>query len=148
MAPVGSALLAALLGLTSTVCLWWLYFDRLAPAAREAISNVPVERRAKVAGDAYSLGHSTLIIGAIYVALGIEEVIAHLTEGAAHSDRLGWKAATALYGGSALYLLSRLRLPPADRRHGGTRRRSSPRCCRCPCWRSADPCRHWPRSPC
>jgi low temperature requirement protein LtrA len=108
MAPVGAAVLAALLGLTSTVCLWWLYFDRLAPAAREAISNVPGERRADVAGDAYGLGHSPLIIGAIYVALGIEEVIAQLTGESSHPDRLGWEAATALYGGTALYLVSRL----------------------------------------
>ncbi|MEU1245677.1 low temperature requirement protein A [Micromonospora arida] len=108
MAPVGSALLAALLGLTSTVCLWWLYFDRLASAAREAVSAVPAERRARVAGDAYGLGHSTLIIGAIYVALGIEEVIAQLTEESAHPGRLGWEAAVALYGGAGLYLLSRL----------------------------------------
>ncbi|MEU7802968.1 low temperature requirement protein A [Micromonospora arborensis] len=108
MAPVGTAVLAALLGLTSTVCLWWLYFDRLAPAARRAVSDVPDERRASVAGDAYGLGHSTLIIGAIYVALGIEEVIGQLTEKSAHPHGLGWEAATALYGGTALYLLSRL----------------------------------------
>ncbi|MGI5524506.1 low temperature requirement protein A [Micromonospora sp. CA-259024] len=108
MAPVGAAVTAALLGLTSTVCLWWLYFDRLAPAAREAVTNVPGERRADVAGDAYGLGHSPLIIGAIYVALGIEEVIGQLTEEPSHPDRLGWTAATALYGGTALYLLSRL----------------------------------------
>ncbi|MEW2143504.1 low temperature requirement protein A [Micromonospora vinacea] len=108
MAPVGSALLAALLGLTSTVCLWWLYFDRLASAAREAVRKVPGERRASVAGDAYGLGHSALIIGVIYVALGIEEVITQLTGESAHPGRLGWQAATALYGGTALYLLSRL----------------------------------------
>ncbi|WCN81370.1 low temperature requirement protein A [Micromonospora sp. LH3U1] len=108
MAPVGVAVLAALLGLTCTVCLWWLYFDRLAPAAKEAVSNVPGDRRADVAGDAYGLGHSTLIIGVIYVALGIEEVIAQLTEESPHPDGLGWEAAAALYGGAALYLLSRL----------------------------------------
>ncbi|MFG1868069.1 low temperature requirement protein A [Micromonospora arborensis] len=108
MAPVGAAVLAALLGLTSTVCLWWLYFDRLAPAARRAVGDVRDERRAGVAGDAYGLGHSTLIIGAIYVALGIEEVIGQLTEESAHPHGLGWEAATALYGGTALYLLSRL----------------------------------------
>ena len=90
MAPVACALVAALLGFASTVCLWWLYFDRLASAAREAVSAVPAERRARVAGDAYGLGHSTLIIGAIYVALGIEEVIAQLTEESAHPGRLGW----------------------------------------------------------
>ncbi|PWR12208.1 low temperature requirement protein A [Micromonospora acroterricola] len=108
MAPVGPALLAALLGLTSTVCLWWLYFDRLAPAARQAVREVPDERRARVAGDAYGIGHSPLIIGAIYVALGIEQVIGQLSEDRSHPDRLGWPAATALYGGTGVYLLSRL----------------------------------------
>ncbi|MEU7919620.1 low temperature requirement protein A [Micromonospora zamorensis] len=108
MAPVGAAVVAALLGLTSTVCLWWLYFDRLAPAARKAVSDVPDERRAGVAGDAYGIGHSPLIIGAIYVALGIEEVISQLSEESGHADPLGWEAATALYGGAAVYLISRL----------------------------------------
>ncbi|MET7867902.1 low temperature requirement protein A [Micromonospora taraxaci] len=108
LTPVSAATAAALLGLASTVCLWWLYFDRLAPAAREAVRNVPDDRRGDVAGDAYGLGHSPLIIGAIYVALGIEEVIGRLTEESAHADPLGWEAATALYGGAAVYLLSRL----------------------------------------
>ncbi|MGW5582103.1 low temperature requirement protein A [Micromonospora chokoriensis] len=108
MAPVSAAVAAALLGLASTVCLWWLYFDRLAPAAREAVGSVPEDRRGDVAGDAYGLGHSPLIIGAIYVALGIEKVIDRLTEESAHAEPLGWEAATALYGGAAVYLLSRL----------------------------------------
>ncbi|MEU8425478.1 low temperature requirement protein A [Micromonospora sp. NPDC048835] len=108
MAPVSAAVAAALLGLASTVCLWWLYFDRLAAAARKAVSNVSGERRGDVAGDAYGLGHSPLIIGAIYVALGIEEVIGRLTEEPSHPGPVGWEAATALYGGAAVYLLSRL----------------------------------------
>ncbi|MEU8214082.1 low temperature requirement protein A [Micromonospora sp. NPDC049044] len=108
MAPAGAGMAAALLGLTSTVCLWWLYFDRLAPAARGAIGAVPGDRRAGVAGDAYGIGHSPLIIGAIYVALGIEEVIDRLSGEAPPAGPLGWEAATALYGGAALYLLSRL----------------------------------------
>ncbi|WP_433127783.1 low temperature requirement protein A [Micromonospora sp. CA-240977] len=108
MAPPGAAMAAALLGLTSTVCLWCLYFDRLAPAARVAIGAVPDERRVGVAGDAYGLGHSPLIIGAIFVALGIEEVIDRLSGEASPAEPLGWVAATALYGGAALYLSSRL----------------------------------------
>ena len=148
MAPVGAAVLAALLGLTSTVCLWWLYFDRLAPAAREAVSNVPGERRAGVAGDAYGLGHSPLIIGAIYVALGIEEVIspAHRGVGAFRPAGLGGRH-RALRRRRPLPA-QQVGLPPADRWRGRTRRRSSPRCCRWPCCRSADPCRRWRRSPC
>ncbi|MBM0233552.1 low temperature requirement protein A [Micromonospora sp. STR1_7] len=108
MAPTGAALVAALLGLVITICLWWLYFDRLAPAARNSVMLVPDERRSDVAGDAYGLAHAPLIIGAIYVALGIEQALGQLTEEPSHPARLSWPAATALYGGAALYLLARL----------------------------------------
>ncbi|RLP84278.1 low temperature requirement protein A [Micromonospora sp. BL4] len=108
MAPVGAGLVAALLGLVITVCLWWLYFDRLAPAARRSIMLVPRERRSDVAGDAYGLVHAPLIIGAIYVAFGIEQVLGHLTGESDRGTRSGWLVATALYGGVALYLLARL----------------------------------------
>ncbi|MET8234896.1 low temperature requirement protein A [Micromonospora sp. NPDC005298] len=108
MAPTGTALVAALLGLVITVCLWWLYFDRLAPAARNSVLLVPDERRSDVVGDAYGLAHAPLIIGAIYVALGIEQVLGTLADEPSHPTRLSWAAATALYGGAALYLLARL----------------------------------------
>ncbi|MET0415135.1 MAG: low temperature requirement protein A [Actinoplanes sp.] len=108
MAPSGPGLVAALLGLVITICLWWLYFDRLAPAARQSIMRVPDERRSSVAGDAYGLAHAPLIIGAIYVALGIEQVLGRLTAEPSHPAPLDWAAATALYGGATLYLLARL----------------------------------------
>ncbi|MFG3559097.1 low temperature requirement protein A [Micromonospora sp. NPDC047557] len=107
-APTGASLIAALLGLVVTICLWWLYFDRLAPAARQSVLRVPDERRSHVAGDAYGLAHAPLIIGAIYVALGIEQVLGQLTEEPSHTVRLSWPSATALYGGATLYLLGRL----------------------------------------
>ncbi|MEV4654383.1 low temperature requirement protein A [Micromonospora sp. NPDC049301] len=108
MAPIGSSLVAALLGLVATVCLWWLYFDRLAPTARQSVMLVPRERRSAVAGDAYGLVHAPLIIGAIYIALGIEQVLGQLNEENDRPTRSGWVVATALYGGAALYLLARL----------------------------------------
>jgi hypothetical protein len=45
----------------------------------------------------------------LYVAVGIEEVLAHITEGGSPTaeERLDWPAATALYGGAALYLVGR-----------------------------------------
>ncbi|MEV0217480.1 low temperature requirement protein A [Micromonospora sp. NPDC050695] len=107
-APNGAGLVAALLGLVTTICLWWLYFDRLAPAARQSVLRVPDERRSSVAGDAYGLAHAPLIIGAIFIALGIEQVLGQLSEEPPHSARLSWPAATALYGGATLYLLARL----------------------------------------
>ncbi|MEH1168907.1 low temperature requirement protein A [Micromonospora sp. CPCC 205539] len=108
MAPTGAALVGALLGLVTTTCLWWLYFDWLAPAARQAIMRLPKRRRLDVAGDAYGLAHAPLIIGAMYIALGIEQVLDQLTEVPPRSAQAGWIAATALYGGAALYLLARL----------------------------------------
>ncbi|CCH18138.1 Low temperature requirement A [Micromonospora lupini str. Lupac 08] len=113
MAPTGAGLVAALLSLVVTVCLWWLYFDRLAPAARNSVLLVPRERRSHVAGDAYGLAHAPLIIGAIYVALGIEQVLGQLTEETPHTSRLSWPSATALVRGRHPLPARTAGLPPA-----------------------------------
>lgn len=103
----------ALVGLTVTVCLWWLYFDDAAPAAARALAWASEDRRARMAADAYSQTHLLLITGVIYVALGIEQVLAHVAEqdgggGHAGGGTLSWSASVALYGGAALYLAGRL----------------------------------------
>jgi low temperature requirement protein LtrA len=62
-----------------------------------------------MARDAYTGCHFLLILGALYLAAGIEEVIYHISSGGtehAHAA-LGWLAALALYGGLAVYLLGR-----------------------------------------
>ncbi|MFG2052985.1 low temperature requirement protein A [Micromonospora sp. NPDC048930] len=102
----------ALLGLVVAVCLWWLYFERGARTAARTLTEVAGERRDRVAADAYSQTHLLLIIGVIYLAVGIEQVLAHVTE--AHrgdhggARTLTWSATIALYGGAALYLAGRL----------------------------------------
>ncbi|GAA4576298.1 hypothetical protein GCM10023176_47400 [Micromonospora coerulea] len=103
----------ALLGLTVSVCLWWLYFDAAAPAAARALHAANGDRRDRIAADAYSEGHVLLIVGVIYLAVGVEQVLAHVAEayvGGHHAAgaALGWPAAVALYGGAALYLAGRL----------------------------------------
>lgn len=103
-------LLAALLGFTTTVCLWWLYFEEVAPAAGQALGRAASGRRGQLAANAYSLAHFPLIAGVIYVALGIEEVLAHLTHDQpryAVEAPLEWTSILALYGGTALYLSGR-----------------------------------------
>ncbi|WP_233600962.1 MULTISPECIES: low temperature requirement protein A [Micromonospora] len=102
----------ALVGLAASVCLWWLYFAHAAPMGARALAEAAGERRDRAAADAYSQTHLLLITGVVYLAVGIEQVLAHVTR-AHHGDRaaepnLNWPAAAALYGGAALYLAGRL----------------------------------------
>jgi low temperature requirement protein LtrA len=104
-------LAAALLSLAITVCLWWLFFENAAAAAGQALAQATGIRRDKIASDAYSLGLLPLIAGVIYLALGIEQVLAHLARNQSQhpaGEPLGWTSTTALYGGAVLYLTGRL----------------------------------------
>jgi low temperature requirement protein LtrA len=107
----GPILIAALLGFAVAVCLWWFYFKNTEAAAGLALRTLPIQQRGMVAANAYSFAHFPLIAGIIYIALGIEQVLAHL---AAHPPQLpaqaslGWASTAALYGGTALYLSGRI----------------------------------------
>jgi low temperature requirement protein LtrA len=102
-------LLAALLTLTITVCLYRLYSENAA-IAEEALRTESGARRGRLASNAYSHAHFPLIAGTIYTALGVEQVIARLAHGQSHDTaelRLDWTPAVALFGGTALYLAGR-----------------------------------------
>jgi low temperature requirement protein LtrA len=105
----GPLLLAALLGLTVAICLWWFYFKNTAAAAGRALASMPSQRRGNVAGYAYTVAHFPLIAGILYIAIGIEQVVSRL---AGHqpppTQPLDWTSTAALYGGTALYLLGRI----------------------------------------
>ena len=104
-------LAAALLGLTMTVCLWWLYFENAAPAAGLALARAEGIGRDRIASDAYSLGFLPLIAGVFYVALGIEQVLAELASyDPKHpaGEALDWTSTSVLYGGVIIYLTGRL----------------------------------------
>jgi low temperature requirement protein LtrA len=80
-------------------CRW----SGIGPAAHEG--------RNRLATNAYSLALFPLIAGVIYVALGIEQVVAHLSHD--QPDRTtdplpGWTPTIALYGGTVLYLTGRM----------------------------------------
>jgi low temperature requirement protein LtrA len=107
-APV---LIAALLAFITTLCLWRLYFKSSAPAAGEALGRAPTERRNRIAANAYSFAHFPLIAGVIYIAMGIEQVLANLSHnqpGHFAGTPLDWTSTVALYGGAVLYLLGRV----------------------------------------
>ncbi|WP_433116366.1 low temperature requirement protein A [Micromonospora sp. CA-246542] len=97
----GQTLVAGLLTLSVTGGLYWLYFTSAGNAGR-ALTTRSGLRRGFVAGNAYSVAHLPLLAGTIYVALGVEEVLTELGHGT-----LGWIPATALFGGTALYLAGR-----------------------------------------
>jgi low temperature requirement protein LtrA len=102
-------LAAAVLGLALVVSLWWLY-SGCAARAQRALEQASVAARASMARTGYTLAHLLLITGAVYLAVGVEEVISHISvRGSVHAEAaLGWLAALALYGGVALYLLGRV----------------------------------------
>ncbi|RAO00243.1 hypothetical protein GAR06_01250 [Micromonospora saelicesensis] len=105
-------LLAAVFGFVATVCLWWLYFVSVAPAAAQVLTSASPRsrRRQQLASDAYTLAHLPLVAGVVYFALGIHLILASLADQPRHpaGEPMGWPAMVVLYGGAALYLVGRL----------------------------------------
>jgi low temperature requirement protein LtrA len=106
----GPVMTSALLGLVITVCLWWLYFENAASPAGKALEKLGT-RHARAVGDVYAFIHFLLIAGVIYLALGVERVIAHVAEADPEhplGSTLRWTEATSLFGGVIFYLIGRM----------------------------------------
>ena len=91
--------LAAVLGVALAAALWWAYFDLVMLVAERRLSAAKGEERARLAWDAYPYLHLPMVVGIIFVALGIKQTLAHV------GDPLEAIPAVALCGGVALYLL-------------------------------------------
>jgi low temperature requirement protein LtrA len=89
----------AIVGLGIAYCLWWVYFGGDEERAEEALSAVPVERRARVAMAAYGYAHYPILLGIVVLAAGVKKSIGHAFE------PLHLPVALALGGGVALFLL-------------------------------------------
>jgi len=89
---------AALFGMVLIIALWWLYFDYIVLAAENRLSKETGTDRTVLARDSYSYIHLLIVGSIIYVALGIEQTIAHVGE------PLGLIPAVAFCGGCGLYL--------------------------------------------
>lgn len=96
--------IAAVLGVGVAVCLWWLYFDVVAPTAQRRLVEVRGAARVRLAVDAYTYGHFPLVAGIVLTAVGVEGVVAHVGDG----RPLGAFSALSLFGGAALYLAGHL----------------------------------------
>ncbi|EMA51697.1 low temperature requirement protein A, partial [Halococcus salifodinae] len=94
-----SVVLAALFGIVLVIALWWLYFDYVVLAAERTLAETSGHEQTRMARDSYSYIHLLMVGSIIFIALGIEQTLAHT------GDPLGTIAAVALFGGGALYLL-------------------------------------------
>ncbi|MER7444057.1 low temperature requirement protein A [Micromonospora avicenniae] len=107
----GSVILAALLGLVVTICMWWLYYENSAVGAAEVLQRMHGAARDRLAVNAFSLVHFPMVIGVLYIALGIEQVLdqlAHEPVRRGAETQMSWIEGAALFGGTALYFGARL----------------------------------------
>ena len=106
--PTVPVVVAALLGLTVTVALWWTYFDYVATLAREELHRRSGVERIRLASDGYTYLHFPMVAGIIYLALGLKKVTEYVADTSHHtlSDPLAPTALWALFGGVAAYLLA------------------------------------------
>lgn len=89
---------AAVLGLSLVACLWWTYFVGDSERAEERLLNTAVERRPKLAVNGFFYAHIPMLLGVVFIAVGLESAIEHAFE------PLGSGPAVALAGGTVLYL--------------------------------------------
>lgn len=93
-----NGVLAVFSGFVLIATLWWLYFDYITLAAERRLASTHGHERAVLARDSYSYIHLLMIGGIVFIALGIEQTLAHV------NDPLRLIPAVALCGGGTLYL--------------------------------------------
>jgi low temperature requirement protein LtrA len=82
--------------------LWWLYFDVVAPAAEHRLAQATGAERNALARDSYSYLHALMVLGVVFLALGMKKSLLDLTE------PLKLIPSAALFGGVALYLIGHI----------------------------------------
>jgi low temperature requirement protein LtrA len=92
---------SAILGVIVSAGLFWLYFDVVSLVAERRLSNAtPGREQNAIARDSFTYLHLPMVAGIVLVALGFKKTLADV-----HAH-LHVVPATALLGGTALYLLA------------------------------------------
>jgi low temperature requirement protein LtrA len=92
---------AAVVGTVVAAGLWWLYFDVVALVAQRRLARAaPGREQNSMARDSYSFLHFPMVAGIVLVALGLKKTLGDVGE------PLKLVPATALLGGTAIYLLA------------------------------------------
>ena len=98
--PLDASLIsAALVALSITSALWWLYFSGDDVRAEAALASAPSQRRIRLAVTAFNYATIPMLLGVVVFAVGVKAAIAHAFEPMA----LG--PAISLAVGPSLYLL-------------------------------------------
>jgi low temperature requirement protein LtrA len=93
---------ASVIGMVVVSALWWLYFDVAALAAERRLSELTGAARNALARDSYSYLHALMILGIVFLALGLKKSLLELGE------PLKFIPSVALFGGVALYLVGHI----------------------------------------
>ena len=90
--------------------MWWSYFDVVAAVAESVLHKATGNDRVRLARDSYTYLHFPMVVGIIYLALGLKKVAEYVADTEHHtlSDPLAPTARWALFGGIAVYLLAHL----------------------------------------
>ena len=91
--------LVAVLGLSVSYLMWWVYFAGDDTRAEHALEAIDPVRRARAALEAYGWAHYVLLLGIVVTAAGVKKAVAH------PAGHLTWPQALVLGGGVAIYLL-------------------------------------------
>jgi low temperature requirement protein LtrA len=91
---------AAVLGLLIATSFWLAYFDWFSIRGEQIFSDTQGPARVAFARDVYTYLHFPLIVGIVLFAFAMKNLIAHVGE------EVDWVVASALCGGSAIYLLT------------------------------------------
>lgn len=96
-----SMFVAIAFGMALICSVWWAYFDVVTIVAeRRLVRAAPGREQNTLARDSYTFIHLPIVLGIVFMAMGIEESILHLDE------HLYTVPAFALAGGFAIYLLA------------------------------------------
>jgi low temperature requirement protein LtrA len=98
----GAVVGASIVGIVIVAALWWLYFDVVAPAAEHRLAQATGAERNALARDSYSYLHALMVLGVVFLALGMKKSLLDLTE------PLKLIPSAALFGGVALYLIGHI----------------------------------------
>jgi low temperature requirement protein LtrA len=99
-ALTGWVVAAIVLSMAAIGGLWWTYFDWEAELTAEVLTEAVDARRAHLARDLFSYLHAPLVLGVVFIAVGLEYVGGHPT------DPLEGLYQVSLTGGAALFLFS------------------------------------------
>ncbi len=93
---------AAVLGVVTIAGMWWLYFDVVAVAAARVLRQLQGQSQVAAARDSFSYIHLFMVLGIVFVALGLKEILIDAQE---PFPAVG---SVALLAGLAIYLFAHI----------------------------------------